>query len=400
MKEDGSFKVKDDKLEKYTGNKKNIVIPDDVTELADSSFSGCDELESVTISDDVKIIGDRAFENCSSLTRVAVGASVKEIDEYAFDGCVELKQFSVTEDNDKLATIGGVLFSIDKKRLIKFPLAKDIKTYTVPDGVKRIEDGAFCGALYLQNIIVPDSVTYIGDSAFLLESDDAVVSLPKTLEKIGENVFSQNCDVYFRGSEDEFEKIKADEDIICRSITFKEEDEEEDEETEEIEITKEDMMEEVAISINDEDEEEEDTEEETSDEIEEDEDITIQDFEVVKGALEFCNLKDEVIYLPEISSIKAGAFHLNVKEVVAKDGLKKLGDEAFSGCEELESVTLPKTLEEIGDDVFYNCLMLKEIIFEGDKKDWKNVEKGENWKKNTGKFKVVCSDGKISKMFA
>ena len=42
----------------------------------------------------------------------------------------------------------------------------DIESVTIPDGVKIIEDAAFCGCSRLRNITIPDSVTSIGKMAF------------------------------------------------------------------------------------------------------------------------------------------------------------------------------------------------------------------------------------------
>ena len=51
---------------------KNTVIPNSVTSIGSSAFSGCSALTSITIPESVTSIGERAFENCSGLTYVMI----------------------------------------------------------------------------------------------------------------------------------------------------------------------------------------------------------------------------------------------------------------------------------------------------------------------------------------
>lgn len=50
--------------------------------------------------------------------------------------------------------------------LVKFPQSKEMKSYTVPDGVYCIARGAFQGNQYLEEIRLPSTVYYVGDDAF------------------------------------------------------------------------------------------------------------------------------------------------------------------------------------------------------------------------------------------
>ena len=51
-----------------------------------------------------------------------------------------------------------------------------------------------------------------------------------------------------------------------------------------------------------------------------------------------------------------------ITAVVIPEGYISIGDYAFCGCENLESVTLPSTLESIGKYAFCKCRKLKEIV--------------------------------------
>ena len=66
---------------------KNTIIPNSVTSIGESAFSGCSGLTTVTIPNSVTSIGDWAFSGCSGLTTVSIPNSVTSIGKYAFSGC-------------------------------------------------------------------------------------------------------------------------------------------------------------------------------------------------------------------------------------------------------------------------------------------------------------------------
>ena len=58
----------------------SYTIPDSVTSIGESAFSGCEALTSVTIPDSVTSIGDWAFSGCKSLTSVTIPAKFTDKD--------------------------------------------------------------------------------------------------------------------------------------------------------------------------------------------------------------------------------------------------------------------------------------------------------------------------------
>ena len=67
------------------------VIPNSVTTIGTSAFSGCSGLTSVTIPNSVTSIGGYAFSNCDGLTSVSIPNSVMSIGDYAFYYCSGLQ---------------------------------------------------------------------------------------------------------------------------------------------------------------------------------------------------------------------------------------------------------------------------------------------------------------------
>ena len=66
---------------------KDLVIPNDITEIKNYAFSGCHGLTSVTIPNSVTTIGSSAFSGCRGLRSVTIGNSVASIGVYAFYDC-------------------------------------------------------------------------------------------------------------------------------------------------------------------------------------------------------------------------------------------------------------------------------------------------------------------------
>ena len=65
-----------------------------------------------------------------------------------------------------------------------------------------------------------------------------------------------------------------------------------------------------------------------------------------------------------------------IKAVKIKDKLANIGAYAFSGCESLTSVTIPKSVTKIGDNAFENCTNLTDVYYAGTQGDWNGVNKG------------------------
>ena len=80
----------------------------------------------------------------------------------------------------------------------------------------------------------------------------------------------------------------------------------------------------------------------------------------------------------------------SLKKVSLKEGVKTIGVNSFNDCEKLEIINLPKSIECIKIGAFSNCPLLKEIRFNGTKKEWDTVTKEEKWDENTGEYAIIC----------
>ncbi len=108
----------------------SIEIPNSVTIIGASAFSGCENLTEIIIPNSVTIIGAFAFSGCENLTDIIIPNSVTTIEECAFWNCSSLTKI------------------------------------IIPDSVTAIGDAAFSRCFSLNEINIPINVTTIGAFAF------------------------------------------------------------------------------------------------------------------------------------------------------------------------------------------------------------------------------------------
>lgn len=65
----------------------SVIIPEGVTEIGGFAFRGCTELRKVAVPKSVKTIGRYAFGDCKGLENLTIPGRVEEIGKFAFSGC-------------------------------------------------------------------------------------------------------------------------------------------------------------------------------------------------------------------------------------------------------------------------------------------------------------------------
>ena len=171
--------------EEYEGD---VVIPDEIDGLP------------------VTTIGYYAFDECQYITSMHIPANVTEIQDGALNAVYvkwglsfggggvnsSLKAINVDEQNPVYCSVDGVVFTKDKKTLVKYPAGAG--SYTIPDGVEVL--GAY--SFYFTaagEIIFPESVKRI-ESHACMGLDAARLELPQNLEYIGNSAFSNLRGIY------------------------------------------------------------------------------------------------------------------------------------------------------------------------------------------------------------
>ena len=143
---------------------KTIIIPSTVKRIAMNAFAYNSTLEQVIMQErekedgtieGVEYIGERAFQNCENLITVQMANSVKEIGYYAFYHCEKLQNI------------------------------------TLSDNIKVLKTHTFSDCTSLTKIELPKNLEEIEARAFF-KCNLIEITLPKNLEKMGNDVFGQN----------------------------------------------------------------------------------------------------------------------------------------------------------------------------------------------------------------
>ena len=109
---------------------KNVKLPSKITTIEENTFYGCSELEAVIIPDQVNMIGKSAFDECTVLKSVTFGKSLKVIKDHAF-------------------------------------ASVNIRNFTIPSGIQKIETGAFAGINQIGTVTFEGSTKYVAADAFM-----------------------------------------------------------------------------------------------------------------------------------------------------------------------------------------------------------------------------------------
>ena len=153
LADENGFVIVNHTLYGYYGTASEIIIPENVLEIAANAFSDCSILTSVKFTENVESIGDGAFARCDNLKEVEFSNNMNFIGISAFSGCKKLKAVSIP---------GGVR----KISYRAFEECKKLTTVTLCDGVETIDNLAFFDCTALKAIFIPKTVKEIDKSSF------------------------------------------------------------------------------------------------------------------------------------------------------------------------------------------------------------------------------------------
>ncbi len=327
---------------------KSVKITNNVWNIGSLAFAECKGLESLTIPDGIIRIGKDAFRNCNikeliiddgsktvtstmvvckdTLEKLTIPDSVASIADGAISGLSQLSEINLGEGNKNYCLIDGVLYDIEKEKIICCPINKTGKV-TIPDTVKAIPSGTFSNCEKITSVEIPDSVTEIASDAF------------SGCKEIKELIIAD-------GSKTITAKM-----IICKDTVEK--------------ITIPDSVTSIESSAFT-------------------DCVKLSEINVKDNNTTYCS-KDGVLYnkdmtelikcpaymgktekfkIPDsVTSINDYAFEgcTEITNIIIPSGINKIGNSAFAGCEKIVETEIPNTVTVIGNNTFSGCKKLKNI---------------------------------------
>jgi len=340
---------------------KKVVIEDGVTNIGTSAFEGCTSLTSITIPESVTSIGNWAFDGTNwynnqpdgliyvgrflykykgtmpTNTKIVVKDGIKGIANFAFNNCFGLTSIII---GNSVTSIGnGAFFN-----------CSGLTSITLPNSVKSIGSSSFFGCSGLTSITLPNSVTNIGEAAFMYCYGLTSITIPNSVTNIEDGTFygcsNLNSLTISNGvvciRKNAFSGCDALNSItIPKSVTNIETNAFQGSSLQYISVESDNNVYDSRNNCN--------------------AIIRKADNTLILGCV-------NTIIPNNVASIGENAFSgcSSITSITIPNSVTNIGNMAFSGCSSITSVTIPKSVTSIGINPFSNCSELYSIIVESD----------------------------------
>ncbi|MBP0973483.1 MAG: leucine-rich repeat protein [Oscillospiraceae bacterium] len=344
-----------------------ITFPDTLTEIREHALENQAGLTVIDLPDACQKVQEAAFQNCKNVTTLHIS---KNLDTFyqPCGGCTSLCE--LTGKPSKFHILDGVLYTNLANKMALYPAGLTAERFEIPSNTTCLMAGSITDNAYLKELVIDPTVCTVRDTIQNMaaletlefpegvgEIDGTVASdcpslttvyLPKTLDYTGYNYATDKAgflantpaltDVYYNGLETQFEKISN----ITRNKNI--------------------YRKGVTIHFSDEGDYEK-----FFDGDEENGGFTYKIYDghakvsgYTFGTKNKPGLKDTIEVAAEVkgqpvTAVERKAFQsfANVGEIVLPDTIRVIGEQAFQGC--LVQVNIPKHVRSIGDSAFYGA---------------------------------------------
>ena len=319
----------------FKNNKKlkGIIIPDTVTYVEDSLFSGCISLTDVDLGKGITVITNGMFYNCKNLESLTIPEQIERFyDRYSYTGNSSDKPF------EGCVNLKNIYFKAKDISLVRYLSLPSLTNIVIGSTVESLPDRAFSGYKYLENVTFENGLLVLPNECFKNCTGLKSITLPDSMMSVGKSAF-ENC--YNIKSVTFSENLNTIADSAfkgCSSI-------------ENLSFNK--NLREIGNNA--------------FEECSSVKNVTFNDSLNTIGESAFANCSSvEKVNLPEsVSSVGKDVFEgcKAIKNITLSSKLNYVNDGVFSGCSSLESADLPDNISEIGANSFADCTNLKNIRF-------------------------------------
>ena len=299
----------------------SIALPNNTIKIENNAFSGCKSLKELNVPEACTEIEGSVFSQCTNLEVINIPKSVYKIHDLAIYNCPNLQCINVSSENSWFTSVDGILFSLDKTSLLRYPEGKAETKYSIPEGVTSIHSEAFDHALF-EEVEIPQTVTSIGSSAFENCKNLQSVAMPESVRTLGANAFS-GCtglnDIFLSSELTGIESF-----TFSRCVNLKE-----------ILIGKKiNSISPLAFYLC----------------------SSLQKFYVEEENVSFTSIEG-VLFSKDMTALVKCPMALYKEDYYVPYGVKTINDEAFASCKNISRFFFPSSLTSIGASAFENCSM-------------------------------------------
>ena len=237
----------------------------------------------------------------SSIRNVIIEGNVSLIGDCAFTGFINLTSITIP---NSVTAIGNYAFF----------RCSNLASITIPNSVTAIKESAFSGCSGLTSITIPNSVTYIGNSAFSGCSNLTSITIPNSVTGIEYATFANCSSLTSITIPNSVTYIGSSAFSGCSNLT--------------------------SITIPN--------------------SVTVIGYQAFHNTNWYNNQPDGLIYINTILYCYKGTMPPNtIVEVI--EGTTQILGNAFYGCHNLTSITIPNSVTSIEKDAFSQCSGIKDV---------------------------------------
>lgn len=159
------FVIIRDRLCAYFGSGGTVRVPEGITEIDEAACFGKESITALELPEGMTRIGGEAFRACQRMRELRLPGSLRRIGPQAFSYCTDLTSLTLPEG---LAEIGEEAFahcekiaqlhipgSVTAIRDGAFAKCRGLRSVTVPDSVTALGDGVFADCSNLEQLVLP-----------------------------------------------------------------------------------------------------------------------------------------------------------------------------------------------------------------------------------------------------